>query len=236
MASYASRSSTAAASVVTVPATPITAPASAGSTEQPSSASSMSATAAAISLPRRRVAREVALVEPHRADVQRLGRDDAAVGVAEDQLGRATADVDNQEGFGQRRQVAGRSREAHPRLLVTVEDLGHDTGAFADAGEELLGVLGVPGRRGRAEPDALHVVREFADLFSAFAAEGSESSRRCITMISRARFVSNSWPATRLVWVNPIEGGRDRSVLDSMLREVACPAFSSAHIPTSFCN
>src|SRR5512138_326261 len=33
-----------------------------------------------------------------------------------------------------------------------------------------------------------------------------------------------------LVWVNPIEGGRDRSVLDTMLREVAATGvFVSAH-------
>ena len=33
-----------------------------------------------------------------------------------------------------------------------------------------------------------------------------------------------------LVWVNPIEGGRDRSVLDSMLRDVAAAGvFVSAH-------
>ena len=33
-----------------------------------------------------------------------------------------------------------------------------------------------------------------------------------------------------LVWVNPVEGGRDRSALDAMLREVAASGvFVSAH-------
>ena len=35
-----------------------------------------------------------------------------------------------------------------------------------------------------------------------------------------------------LVWVNPIEGGRDRSVLDSMLRDVAGAGVLSARTPT----
>ena len=143
-----------------MPATPITAPASAGSTEQPSSAASMSATAARISSCRGRVAGEVALVEPHRADVEGVAGHDGAVGVAEDQLGGAAADVDDQQRLGQRRQVAGRAGEADPRLLVTVEHLGLHADALAHAGDELVGVLGVAGGRGRAEPDLADVVLE----------------------------------------------------------------------------
>jgi hypothetical protein len=71
----------------------------------------------------------------------------------------------------------------------------------------------------------------FADLFSAFAARGihvepaiyhddfCEEVREQLMRIDGV-----------LVWVNPIEGGRDRSVLDSMLRDVAAAGvFVSAH-------
>jgi len=71
----------------------------------------------------------------------------------------------------------------------------------------------------------------FADLFRAFAArrihvepaiyhdEFCEAARQQLMQVDGV-----------LVWVNPIEGGRDRSVLDSMLRDIAAASvFVSAH-------
>ena len=85
-------------------------------------------------------------------------RHDGAVGVAEDQLGRPAADVDDQQRLGQRRQVAGGAGEADPRLLEAVEDLGLYADPLAHPGEELLRVLGVARGRGGAEPDLADVV------------------------------------------------------------------------------
>lgn len=71
----------------------------------------------------------------------------------------------------------------------------------------------------------------FSNLFSAFAAEG--------VRIEPAVYHDDFCADVRqqllqcdavLVWVNPIEGGRDRSVLDGMLREVArAGVFVSTH-------
>ena len=71
----------------------------------------------------------------------------------------------------------------------------------------------------------------FADLFRAFAAKGipaepavyhddfSDEVRDQLTQVEGV-----------LVWFNPIQGGRNRSILDSMLREVAATGvFVSAH-------
>jgi len=71
----------------------------------------------------------------------------------------------------------------------------------------------------------------FADLFAAFAAQGlnvepavyhddfSEEVREQLLRVDGV-----------LVWTNPLEGGRDRSVLDSMLRDVTAQGvFVSAH-------
>src|SRR5690349_9708307 len=71
----------------------------------------------------------------------------------------------------------------------------------------------------------------FADLFRAFAAEGIHAEP--------AVYHDDFCGAVReqlmqldgvLVWFNPIQDGRDRSILDSMLREVAAAGiFVSAH-------
>lgn len=71
----------------------------------------------------------------------------------------------------------------------------------------------------------------FADLFRAFADKGvpvepavyhDDFSRDVEEQLMRVDAV--------LVWVNPIEGGRDRTVLDSMLRKVAAAGiFVSTH-------
>jgi hypothetical protein len=73
--------------------------------------------------------------------------------------------------------------------------------------------------------------RRFSDLFRAFAA------RRIY--VERAIYHDDFCEEVReqlmraegvLVWVNPIEGGRDRSVLDSMLHDVAgAGVFVSTH-------
>ena len=71
----------------------------------------------------------------------------------------------------------------------------------------------------------------FADLFRAFAAEGAQTE----PAVYHDEFCDEVRQQLLgcdgvLVWVNPIQGGRDRSVLDSMLREVArAGIFVSTH-------
>jgi hypothetical protein len=71
----------------------------------------------------------------------------------------------------------------------------------------------------------------FADLFRAFSAEGVQTE----PAVYHDEFCGSVYEQLLgchgvLVWVNPIEGGRDRSVLDSMLREVArAGVFVSTH-------
>jgi hypothetical protein len=71
----------------------------------------------------------------------------------------------------------------------------------------------------------------FADLFRAFAAQGIHAEPAvyhddfCTAVRDQLMQVDGV-----LVWVNPIQDGRDRSLLDSMLREVAAAGiFVSAH-------
>jgi len=71
----------------------------------------------------------------------------------------------------------------------------------------------------------------FADLFSAFAAKRIhvEPTIYHDEFCEEVREQLMQFDGV-LVWVNPIEGGRDRSVLDSMLRDVAAAGvFVSAH-------
>ena len=75
----------------------------------------------------------------------------------------------------------------------------------------------------------------FSDLFRAFAARRIHVEPAiyhddfCADVREQLMRVNGV-----LVWVNPIEGGRDRSILDSMLRDVATAGvFVSTH-PTSF--
>jgi hypothetical protein len=87
-----------------------------------------------------------------------------------------------------------------------------------------------PGDR-KARRNATPDNNRFSGLFSAFAANGvpvepavyhdsfSEEVRDQLMQVDGV-----------LVWVNPIEGGRDRSILDAMLRDVAAAGiFVSAH-------
>ena len=71
----------------------------------------------------------------------------------------------------------------------------------------------------------------FSDLFRAFAARRIHVERAiyhddfCADVREQLMRVNGV-----LVWVNPIEGGRDRSILDSMLRDVATAGvFVSTH-------
>lgn len=71
----------------------------------------------------------------------------------------------------------------------------------------------------------------FADLFSAFAAQQIHAELAiyhddfCEAVRAQLMQVDGA-----LVWVNPIEGGRDRSILDAMLRDVAASGvFVSSH-------
>src|SRR5687768_7954519 len=73
--------------------------------------------------------------------------------------------------------------------------------------------------------------KRFADLFRAFAAQGIHAE----PAVYRDHFCEEVHDQLMqvdavLVWVNPIQDGRNRSVLDAMLREVAdAGIFVSAH-------
>jgi hypothetical protein len=92
-----------------------------------------------------------------------------------------------------------------------------------------LAILSPGDREARRNTNAEN--SRFADLFTAFAARQIH--------VEPAIYHDDFCEAVRqqlmqvdgvLVWVNPIEGGRDRSVLDSMLRHVAAAGvFVSAH-------
>ena len=71
----------------------------------------------------------------------------------------------------------------------------------------------------------------FADLFRAFAAKGIRAEPAvyhddfCVEVRDQLMQVDGV-----LVWMNPIQGGRNRTILDSMLCEVAATGiFVSAH-------
>jgi hypothetical protein len=71
----------------------------------------------------------------------------------------------------------------------------------------------------------------FAPLFSAFAERGIQAEPAVyhddLRLAVRDQLLQVD---AALVWVNPLEGGRDRSLLDAMLREVAdAGVFVSAH-------
>jgi hypothetical protein len=71
----------------------------------------------------------------------------------------------------------------------------------------------------------------FADLFRAFSAAGAQPE----PAVYQDEFCDDVHQQLLgcdavLVWVNPIEGGRARRILDSLLREVACAGiFVSTH-------
>src|SRR5262245_42562837 len=71
----------------------------------------------------------------------------------------------------------------------------------------------------------------FADLFRAFAVQGIQSEPAVYRDDSCAEVHDQLMEVDAvLVWVNPIQDGRDRSVLDAMLREVSTAGiFVSAH-------
>lgn len=100
---------------------------------------------------------------------------------------------------------------------------------MAQDGDLRLAILSPGDREGRRNTNSEN--SRFADLFRAFAPrrihvepaiyhdEFREAVRQQLMQVDGV-----------LVWVNPIEGGRDRSVLDSMLRDVAAAGvFVSAH-------
>ena len=83
-----------------------------------------------------------------------------------------------------------------------------------------------PGERDISPQDG-----RFADLFDAFIAQGAQTQavRYHDDFCADVRLQLLQVDAV-LVWVNPIEDGRDRTVLDAMLRDVAAAGiFVSAH-------
>ena len=101
---------------------------------------------------------------------------------------------------------------------------------FSEADSSLRLAILSPGdrdKRSNATPEN----SRFADLFAAFAAKGIQVEPAiyrddfCAEVREQLMQVDGV-----LVWVNPIEGERNRSILDSMLRDVAgAGIFVSAH-------
>jgi hypothetical protein len=120
--------------------------------------------------------------------------------------------------------------EASDTLIVMGRDTDPERNvSMAQAISVRVAILSPGDREARRNTTADN--SRFADLFSAFAArrirvepaiyhdDFCEEVREQLMQVDGV-----------LVWVNPIEGGRDRSVLDSMLRHVAAAGvFVSAH-------
>lgn len=106
------------------------------------------------------------------------------------------------------------------------------TGRTSSAAPDNCGRIAIlyPGDH-EARRDATGDSSRFANLFTAFAAKGIPvepavyHDEFCAEVREQLMRVDGV-----LVWVNPIEGGRDRSILDAMLREAAAAGvFVSAH-------
>lgn len=100
---------------------------------------------------------------------------------------------------------------------------------MAQGGDVRLAILSPGDREARRNTTADN--SRFADLFRAFAAQRIQVEPAiyhddfCEEVREQLMRVDGV-----LVWLNPIEGGRDRSLLDSMLRDVAAAGvFVSAH-------
>jgi hypothetical protein len=82
-----------------------------------------------------------------------------------------------------------------------------------------------------ARPSATHDNNRFADLFSAFAAQGVHAQPAVYddSFCAQVREQLLRVDAV-LVWLNPLDGDRRRAVLDAMLRDVAAAGvFVSTH-------
>ena len=101
----------------------------------------------------RRVGGDVALAVADDAGLQRGVEGDLVAG-ADDQLGRAAADVDDQGRLG-RGLLRGGAEVGEPRLLLAVEDPGREREALAQLGDEGAAVLGVADGAGRDRVDRL---------------------------------------------------------------------------------
>jgi hypothetical protein len=109
-------------------------------------------------LDRRRVAGQVPLGHPYRPDVYGLRGTHVTVAVAENELGRAAADVEHEV---RRRnvealEVTGRPVVGQDGLVITGDHLRSHPESFLDAGGEDVAVGRVACRRGRAEPQAVY--------------------------------------------------------------------------------
>ena len=100
-----------------------------------------------------RVAGDVALAVADDARLQRVMEGDLAA-AADDQLGRAAADVDHQCRLGWRR-LGGGTEVGQPRLLLAVEDPGREREPLPQLGDEGAAVVGVADRTGRDRVDRL---------------------------------------------------------------------------------
>src|SRR3954470_7139027 len=101
--------------------------------------------------------------------------------------------------------------------------------AMAHESDGRVAILYLGGAESRRSATATN--NRFAPLFSAFAASRIDAEPAVyhddFCHIVRDQLLQVDGV---LVWVNPIEGGRDRSMLDAMLREVAAAGvFVSAH-------
>jgi hypothetical protein len=90
-----------------------------------------------------RVVLEVALAEADAAHVDR--HDPLHLGRADDELGRAAADVDDEEGTPCGVELGSRALERQPALLVAAQQLGPGADEVLDGVEQLVAVGGVAG-------------------------------------------------------------------------------------------
>ena len=147
-----------------------------------------SATAFDELLGRGRVGVEELLGDAHASDVERH-QTGGRVG-AEDELGGATADVDDEVGRG-RVEVGGGAEERQRGLLLAREQLGRDAERVVRGGEEVVAVRRVARRAGGG---GAHVGRRRARR----ARRGTRAARRRCARSPRARAracASTPWPS-----------------------------------------
>src|SRR5262245_13457468 len=117
-------------------------------------------------------------------------------------------------------------------LIVTgTRERFHKTKTSPMAQNSYLGVAILSPGNSEARRNTTAENSRFSDLFRAFAARRIHVEPAiydddfCADVREQLMRVNGV-----LVWVNPIEGGRDRSILDSMLRDVAIAGvFVSTH-------
>ena len=101
-----------------------------------------------------RIALAETVGEAHDAEREALGQEHAGA-VRDDELGRAAADVDQEEGVVRGRELAPDGEVDQPGLLLAGDHVDPHARALLDRGDELVRVRRLPHRAGRHGPDDL---------------------------------------------------------------------------------